>query len=322
MECVEVKQAAKLLLEQDWILILCHKNPDGDTIGSGFALCRALHQLGKHAAVLCGDAVPKRMAFAAAGLNDSLRFSPKQAKYVVSVDIADTSLMGMILSDYQQEGAVDLAIDHHPSHKGFARNLLLRGDEAANCQIIYELLLEMGVEITPDIASCLYLGIATDTGCFRFSNTQPRTHQLAARLMEAGADWFEINRNMFEIKTRSQLALEQKALRTLRYFCDGRAAALVITRQMLRDTGATMEETEAIVNVPKSIEGVEIGATLKELPEGGFKVSIRTGEGVDACEICSAFGGGGHKRAAGCQIMQTMDETLLRLSKKFEEVLR
>ncbi len=321
MECLEVEQAAKLLLEQDWILILCHKNPDGDTIGSGFALCRALHQLGKHAAVLCGDNVPRRMAFAAADLDETLRISPKQARYVVSVDIANTSLMGLVLSDYQQEGAVDLAIDHHPSHSGFASNLLLRPEEAANCQIIYELLLAMGVEITPEIASCLYLGLSTDTGCFRFSNTQPRTHQLAARLMEAGADWFEINRNMFEIKTRSQIALEQKALRTLRFFCGGRAAALVVTRQMLQETGASMEETEAIVNVPKSIEGVEIGATLKEQPEGGFKVSVRTGEGVDACEICSAFGGAGHKRAAGCQIMQTLDETMLRLCKKFEEVL-
>lgn len=321
MECLEVEQAAKLLLEQDWILILCHKNPDGDTIGSGFALCRALHQLGKHAAVLCGDNVPRRMAFAAADLDETLRISPKQARYVVSVDIANTSLMGLVLSDYQQEGAVDLAIDHHPSHSGFASNLLLRPEEAANCQIIYELLLAMGVEITPEIASCLYLGLSTDTGCFRFSNTQPRTHQLAARLMEAGADWFEINRNMFEIKTRSQIALEQKALRTLRFFCGGRAAALVVTRQMLQETGASMEETEAIVNVPKSIERVEIGATLKEQPEGGFKVSVRTGEGVDACEICSAFGGGGHKRAAGCQIMQTLDETMLRLCKKFEEVL-
>ena len=144
MECLEVEQAAKLLLEQDWILILCHKNPDGDTIGSGFALCRALHQLGKHAAVLCGDNVPRRMAFAAADLDETLRISPKQARYVVSVDIANTSLMGLVLSDYQQEGAVDLAIDHHPSHSGFASNLLLRPEEAANCQIIYELLLAMG----------------------------------------------------------------------------------------------------------------------------------------------------------------------------------
>lgn len=321
MELLQIEQAASLLLEWDRVLILCHQNPDGDTIGSGYGLCQALHQLGKRAGVLCADPLPRKMAFAAEGIVPSLWIPPEEAEYVVSTDIADCKLMGAVLDKYQKNERVDLAIDHHPSHRPFAKRLLLCSHEAANCQIIYDLLFHMKCTITPSIANCLYLGISTDTGCFRFSNTQPKTHQLAAKLMAAGADWFEINRNLFETKSRSQIALEQNALQTLRFYCGGRAAALVITQQMLQEVGATLEETEAIVNVPKSVEGVEIGATLKERPEGGFKVSVRTSEQVDASAICGVFGGGGHIRAAGCLIKQPIEESLRLLVGEFEKAL-
>lgn len=322
MELLQIEQAASLLLQQDWILLLCHQSPDGDTIGSGYGLCQALHQLGRYAAVICTDPIPRKMDFVTKGLNPSLLFPPESARFVVSVDIADTKLMGDALSAYQEPGRVDLAIDHHPSHKPFAKRLLLRGEEAANCQIIYDLLGKMGIACTPEIAGCLYLGISTDTGCFRFSNTQPRTHQIAAELMKLGAGWFEINRDMFEIKTQAQMTLEQEALKTLRYYCHGKAASLVITQELLAKAGADYEETERLVNIPRSIEGVEIGAVLKERPEGGFKVSLRTGESVDASRICAVFGGGGHKRAAGCLIKQDAEQALGLLSQEFEKALQ
>ncbi len=321
MELLQIEQAASLLLQQDWILLLCHQSPDGDTIGSGYGLCQALHQLGKHAAVICTDPIPRKMGFVTKGLNPSLLFPPESAQFIVSVDIADVKLMGSALSVYQEAGKVDLAIDHHLSHKPYAKRLLL-GGAAANCQIIYDLIGKMGIACTPAIASCLYLGISTDTGCFRFSNTEPRTHQIAAELMELGANWFEINWDMFEVKTQAQLTLEQEVLKTLRFYCGGKAAALVITQELLAKAGADYEDTERLVNIPRSIEGVEIGATLKERPEGGFKVSLRTGETVDASQICAVFGGGGHKRAAGCLIKQTAEETLNLLSKEFEKAFQ
>ncbi len=155
MELVDLAPAARLLLQQDWVLILCHQSPDGDTIGSGYALCHALHQLGRHAAVLCSDPVPRRMAFVTEGLSPALSLTPEEARFVVSVDIADVNLMGGKLLPYQSDGAVDLAIDHHPTHRPYAKRLLLRGDAAANCQTMFDLLEEMGVKLTFEISRCL-----------------------------------------------------------------------------------------------------------------------------------------------------------------------
>ena len=199
-----VQQTAQLLLERDRILILSHQSPDGDTIGSGYALCRALHQLGKRAAVLCADAIPWRMTFVASGMKEALWLTPEQAEYVVAVDIADVKLMGSALSQYQQPGAVDLCIDHHPSNTRYARDLLLCPKEAAACQILYDVITAMGVSIDQKIAQCLYLGIATDTGCFRYSNTQSRSHEIVSKLMETGFDWYSINYRMFELKTKAR----------------------------------------------------------------------------------------------------------------------
>jgi len=319
---LNIQQTAALLLAQDDILILTHQSPDGDTMGSGYALCLALQQLGKRAMVLCSDPIPRRMTFVTAHLNPELMLNDAaQTKFVVAVDIADVKLMGAGLAAYHLKDAVDLCIDHHPSNKEYAKNLLLCGEEAAACQILYDVICAMGCTITPAIAECLYLGISTDTGCFRYSNTQPRSHQIAAKLMETGIDWYEINKQMFEIKSAAQMELERQALQTLRMCCGGKAAMISVTQQILSASGATLEDTESITSVPRNIEGVEIGATLKERPEGGFKVSVRTGENVDASEVCAVFGGGGHKRAAGCMIKEPLEQVILLLEKRFEEIL-
>ena len=322
MSRLNITQAAQLLLQQDNILILTHQSPDGDTMGSGYSLCLALQQLGKRAMVLCTDPIPKRMTFVTEGLDPALTLeNPDLAEFVVAVDIADVKLMGPGLAAYQQPGAVDLCIDHHPSNKEYAKDLLLCGEEAAACQILYNVILEMGCEITKQIAQCLYLGISTDTGCFRYSNTQPGSHMIAAKLMETGINWYQINKAMFEVKSQAQMELERQALQTLRMCCGGKAAMICVTQRMLEQSGATLEDTEGITSVPRNIEGVSIGATLKERPEGGFKVSVRTDENVDASEICAAFGGGGHKRAAGCLIKEPMEQVMTLLEARFEAVL-
>lgn len=316
-----VQQTAQLLLERDRILILSHQSPDGDTIGSGYALCRALHQLGKRAAVLCADAIPWRMTFVASGMKEALWLTPEQAEYVVAVDIADVKLMGSALSQYQQPGAVDLCIDHHPSNTRYARNLLLCPKEAAACQILYDVITAMGVSIDQKIAQCLYLGIATDTGCFRYSNTQSRSHEIVSKLMETGFDWYSINYRMFELKTKAQMDLERRALQTLHFCCDGKAAMIAVTQEMLSQSGATMDDVEGITATARNLEGVEIGATLKERPEGGFKISVRTSESVDASAICAVFGGGGHIRASGCLIREPLEKAIRLLEERFAAAL-
>jgi phosphoesterase RecJ-like protein len=164
------------------------------------------------------------------------------------------------------------------------------------------------VEITPEIANCIYTGLATDTGCFMFSNTTPETHRIAADVMEKGADYTNINRLMFETKTFSYLNLEQMAVSSIESHFDGRVAIMTLTQDMFKESGSSESECDGIASLPRKIEGVKIGVTIREQKNGKYKVSLRTIEPYDAAKICANFGGGGHNRAAGCEFDCTLDE--------------
>ena len=170
MNKIDEKSAARLLRENDNILILTHRNPDGDTIGSGFALLHALKKLGKKVMVVCTDPFPEKYGYIAHSNDDDIGENP----YVVAVDVADMELIGAQYRAKYEHG-VNLCIDHHISNKKFAENLCLRSC-SATCEIIYDVIKAMGVEIDKSIADSLYTGIATDTGCFLFSSVTARTH--------------------------------------------------------------------------------------------------------------------------------------------------
>lgn len=294
MSTVTLEEACALLQGKKRILLLCHRSPDGDTLGSAYGLQGALRRLGKETRVECADAIPhKYRPFIGQPANPA--FSPD---LIVTVDIADTQLFGPALEPYI--GRVDLCIDHHPSNTGYARRLLLLPQAAATCEIIYQIILQLGVEIDKYIADCLYLGLSTDTGCFRYTNVTVQTHRIAAALMERGADHGAINQAMFETKSRAQMEIERLAMNTLEFAFGGRCALIHITREMLARTHATEEELDGMSAKPRQIEGVLAGVTLRERQEGGFKVSVRTNQPVDASAVCKQLGGGGHARAAGC----------------------
>ena len=289
-------QCAAALQAQNNILILTHRNPDGDTLGGAFALLRALLSGGKTARVACSDEIPQKYAYMWAGISVS-DFTPD---YIVAVDIADEKLFGEPLyTGYR--GRVDLCIDHHLSNTRYAEALFLR-ECAATCELVYEVLAASHAEITKEIADCLYTGLSTDTGCFRYSNTTPHTYRLAADLLEAGADAAEINRVMFETKTRTYLKLEELVLNNLQMYFDGKCAVVTVTKEMFRQSGSNESECDGIASLSRRIEGVTVGVTLREREDGTFKVSLRTYAPVDAAKICGKMGGGGHARAAGCEL--------------------
>ncbi|MGI5894358.1 MAG: DHH family phosphoesterase [Candidatus Merdivicinus sp.] len=297
-----LQQAAQFLMESDDIHILCHRNPDGDTLGSAYALWNALRNLGKHAAVRCNDPISSKLSFLANGYQEEM-FSPKT---IVSVDIADEQLFGDGLSPYL--GKVQLAIDHHPSHTYFAENTYLEADSAATCEIICLLIREMKAEITPQIANCLYTGMATDTGCFKFSNTTPRTHRLAADMMEAGCDYAEIGKRIFDTKSRGEFAIEREALNNMEIHFEGKVALIVLTQDMYERCQISEAEADGLTSLPRKLEGVEVGITIKERGCREYKVSMRSVERVNVSELCRQFGGGGHMRAAGFTAYGTLDE--------------
>ena len=311
----DMKRAADLLQSWDRILILSHRSPDGDTLGCASALSRTLISLGKSVQFRCADPVPKNMAYLFAGIEYS-DFEPER---IVTVDVADKALLGALEPLGER---VDLAIDHHGTHRPFAREIWVDDTAGAACQMIYKLVQAMGVEITPEIADCLYTGISTDTGCFRYSNASPETHRTAASLLECGARAAEINRAMFETKSRAAVELLKHVYGDMEFYHDGRCAVLCLTRALLEETGAGESELTGVSSFVRQVEGVLIGLTLQERGENEYKVSMRSNAPASAQAVCARFGGGGHKFAAGCTIHAPLEEAKAQIVAACGEALK
>ncbi len=312
---INVEKCAQILREKDNILILTHAHPDGDTLGCGFALCRALLELGKKARVICADEIQKKYAY----LMQDLDMPSFDEDYVVAVDVATENLLGSLQDVYG--GKIDMCIDHHGSNTDYAKYLLLNADAAAACEIIFKVIKALGVDIDKSIANCLYTGLTTDTGCFRYSSATSNTYRAAAELIDLGADNGKINRIMFETKTKTYAALERMAIEGMQFFCNERICVITVTQDMYKKTGSNEQETEAIAPLTRQTEGVEIGLTIREKPDGTCKCSIRTYESVDASALAACFGGGGHKQASACKFDCGVEEAKQMLVKKGEEML-
>lgn len=305
-----ISETAALLKSSDRILLLSHQKPDGDTLGSGFALLYALRALGKTVRIECSDGFPARYGFIYPGFDPDAQpdFTPE---LVVAVDIADTQLLGGNTAKWG--GEIDLCIDHHPSNSRYSENLLLDTRAAATAMMIEQLIPALGVTLTLEMGVGIYTGLATDTGCFRYSNVTAECHLLAARMIETGVDVFSINKLMFETKSIARMELERIVMKTLQYHFDKRFATIVISIDAMKATSATEDELEGIASIPRQIEGVEASATFYQKSETTWRISLRTSERINASHICAKLGGGGHQRAAGCTVEGTLDTALSRI---------
>lgn len=304
---IELYEAVEALRNADNILILTHINPDGDTLGSGFALLRALRKLGKRVRLINGDRLHPKYDYLSKGIEEDLF----DEEFIVSVDVAERKLLGDSLNERYGE-RVDLALDHHESSRHFAKMTYCEPDSASCCEIIYLVIKALGADMDSDIASCIYTGCSTDTGCFRYSNVTVRTHIIAAELIALGADYSRINTRMFDTKSMNNIMLERMCLSSLDFFAEGRVAVISVTESMFRESGTDKAALDAIKPITRQIEGVKAGVTLRE-DEGKISVSLRTDEDVDAAAICAHFGGGGHVRAAGCTLEGNVDELIERI---------
>lgn len=299
-----MRDAADFLVRSDDFLVLTHANPDGDTCGSAAALCAVMRKLGKSCHIFPNSTMtPRYLPFIEEYLTDDAARPPST---IIAVDIADTSLFTDEAKRFA--GKVDLCIDHHPSNRLYASNTLLDPNASATGEIILDLVREFGVPLTRDIALPLYVAIATDTGCFRYSNTSSRSLRAAADLLDTGIDFVDINTRFFETKSRTRLLIEQKVNENMRCYDGGSTAIAVVTKRLIAETGAKEEDVENLSSFLRSIEGVEIAVLLREQDEGRWKISVRTSPVADASRICAALGGGGHKRAAGCTFTGTLEE--------------
>lgn len=303
-QSIDVTTAAQRLLAQDNILILAHRRPDGDTLGSAFALLFALQRLGKTARVECADPIPEKYSY----FFSTGEYLPEvfEEDYVVAVDTATTPLLGDLAKTYGE--TVDLAIDHHKSNSFFAKETLLNTQAPAAAQVVCQVIGAMGVSLDAQIANPLYTGIVTDTGCFRYASVTPETMRTGALLMENGADHGMINRLMFETNTPGRLAVDKLVLESIQYYFDGLCATIFIAKDWKNTYGITDDDLSGIATLPRTIEGVLAGVTLREQGGNSFRISLRTTDPVDASKICEMFGGGGHANAAGCTIQGTEEQ--------------
>ena len=296
------QQAAQWLRDRDGFLILTHKRPDGDTIGCAIALCLGLRKLSKTAFVLPNEDATSLFS---SYWGDTLAPSDFQPDTVVSVDIASEGLFPDSARKYK--GKVELAIDHHPSNTGFAQNLCLEADKAACGEILYSILTQW-FPVDAAMALPLYVAVATDTGCFMYSNTSPNTHRVAAALMETGFDAAAVNKRHFRTKSYVRLRVEARIMETMELHDDGAIALAAITLADRAELHATEEDLEDIAAFVGQLEGVRTSVTIRELEGGECKLSVRTGPELNASTVCGLLGGGGHAAASGCTIKGTVPQ--------------
>ena len=295
--------AAKFLQTHDNYLILTHKRPDGDTIGSAVGLCELLRAMGKTAWLLPSLDSTRLFTDYLAGHEAPGDFVPDT---VVSVDVASPGLLPPNAEPYKDR--IDLAIDHHPSNEFFAKETCLEADKSACGEIIWKICDHLGV-LNPAIAAPLYVAVSTDTGCFVYSNTNPHTHRVAAALMEQDIPYQALNKKHFRTKSMRRMKIESLIMQNMRLYHNGTVAVAPISLDMMAQAEATNDDLEDIAAFLGQIEGILHSATVRELKPGECKISLRTNPSfLNATATCARLGGGGHAAASGCTVSGTVEE--------------
>ncbi len=351
---INLDDVVSLIKSNDNFLIISHDNPDCDTLGSAFALHYSLCKLNKKSKIICASPFPQKYAYYISEAN----FDDFTPGFIITVDVADIKLLGSYTEEYRNK--IDLCIDHHVSNTLFAKKTYLDEKASSTCEAIYDILKSLDVcvdsliakciysgiatdtgcfrysnvtskthfiasellkfdfeslDVCVDslIAKCIYSGIATDTGCFRYSNVTSKTHFIASELLKFDFDSYQINYDLFECKKREVLQLEYTCIQSIEYYFNAQCAIMVIPNDLIEKSNLEPTDIEDISSIPRRIKGVKVGITIKFKDVDQYKISVRTNSDIDASKICSEFGGGGHKAAAGCLIKDSLDNVKSRL---------
>ncbi|MBU7317377.1 DHH family phosphoesterase [Paenibacillus oleatilyticus] len=312
---VQLQAAAGFIREQDDFLVVAHVQPDGDAAGSTFAVAWMLQSLNKRFTLINEGRIPDKFMYMA-GTHAVIEYekAPPERKFaaVISVDCADFGRIGLVSECFEPERKL-LNIDHHATNDGFGTVNLVRSDAAATVEVLYDLALELNLEFTPELNDCIYTGLLTDTGGFRYSNTTPKVMQIAADMLARGVKGHELAERLLETMTLGQVSLLKRSLNTLSFAHSNKVAWLSVTLDDLSATDASSEDMDGLVNYARNVEGVEVGMLFKEKEPGIVKVSLRSGGVADVAALAQKFGGGGHVKAAGCTIRGSMSEAVERV---------
>ena len=288
------RECAQLLEQLDRILILTHRDPDGDTAGSAAALCSALRRLGKEAWLFPNPGFTRYMSPYMRPYLASDEFNPD---YVISVDVASERMIPPGI-----DSTVFLCIDHHGSNSHFSQNELIRPEKSSCGEIILDLIKNLCGSVTEEEATLLYIAVTTDTGCFQYSNTTYQSLAAGAELLRLGAKQHEVSETFFRKASLARIKLEGLIYSNMRFYRDGKIVFAFITQDMIRQSGATADDFDNLAGLAGRVEGSVLNITIRELVDGSSRVSVRSNPGINSSVICAAFGGGGHDMAAGCNI--------------------
>ncbi len=308
-------EVAALLKNCKTAAVCCHVRPDGDAIGSGLALTRALENAGKTVYMLCEDKPPERLCLfpAMERTHQSLPVDLKELDLFIVVDSADVTRIGDFSAQFCAFKGKTLNIDHHISNPRYAKYNYVLPDSTATCEIMPEILEAAGFEITKEIADLLALGLLTDSGNFSHRDVSAKTFSVAAKLKECGADICSIGYEMFTRQTKARAALYVRVLNSMRFELEDKLAFITVTQKDLEDTGTDKSHTEGFVDFPLSIDGVEVSIALMEVRKNQYKASLRSRR-VNVNAVADRFGGGGHMLASGCMLNGEYEEVIERLT--------
>lgn len=292
---------ARRVAESSDILLAVHANPDGDAIGSLAGMYGILRLLGKRPVAYCPDGIPATLRFLPFADETVTSLDPEAAfELTILMDTADENLLPAGFPPPERRGVLGI-IDHHAAH-GAIGDVVIRRDVSAVGELLYDLALELLWPLDGRVAQCLYTSIVADTGSFRYASTTPATHRAAADLIGRGADPWAAATGLFESFSLGRQRLLGRLVDTLEVSADGRYADLHCTPDMLAATGTVKADLDGMINLGRSIAGVEISALFRVEPEGHIKVSFRSKGRVDVAALCARFGGGGHRNAAGATL--------------------
>lgn len=315
---IELDSIIEIINNANKIGIFTHKSPDGDAIGSSLSLYMGLKQLKKEVDVItdeyseCFNFLPS--------IDETKRSSKEKYDLAVALDCASRGRL------YDPKGCFEksdkcISIDHHASNTYFANYNYVEGSSPAVCKTLIKVLKRLNVSLNIEIGTCLMAGIITDSGGFRYSNVDDETFEFAAHMLDLGVNVSDIYYRTFDVKTKAQFKLQSIAISRLKFYAGDRIALTYLTLKELNGAKAMIGDHEGIVDIGRNIEGVEVSIFFREDVDGTYKVSLRSNDYVNVSDVAEVFNGGGHDRAAGCEIRDTLDNTIKKLVKEVSKRL-
>lgn len=292
--------ARQIILDAETIAISGHRNPDGDSIGSLLSLGIGLESLGKKVFMLCEDDLPKNYQ-SLPGASKLIRKLQRQVDLAISVDCGSKNMIGKNLEVFEMANFV-IEIDHHRSRTPFGDILLVDPEAASAGELVYELLTDLYIPITVDIAQNILTSLIVETNSFRLPGIRPRTFELCSELLKSGVDFYKLAESVYWVTSKETALLSGISLSRCKFSTSGELAWSVLTKSDLRRMNASDSDADPVTEKIRSIQGVQIAILFREKNPKEWRVSLRSKDGINLATLAEQFGGGGHLSAAGCTI--------------------